>query len=120
MIKIALLTLTLTAGGETRMTLSEMEDAGTCAEAQTSVTEILSQSGIEVLAALCGETALQLTPFDHGAAPGDERFRYRVSLDPAGGFEVTPLAEGAACRPAPDARPAIHCARSSQEPLPQG
>lgn len=117
MLKIALLTLTLTAEGETRLTLSEMADAGTCAKAQASVTEILTQSGVQVLAAQCGPSDLRLTPFDHGAAPEDERFRYRVALDPAGGFEVTSLAADAACQPAPEARPAIHCARSSQEPL---
>ena len=117
MLKIALLTLTLTAEGETRLTLSEMADAGTCAKARANVTEILTQSGTRVLAALCGPSDLHLTPFDHGASPKDERFRYRVALDPAGGFEVTSLAADATCQPAPEARPAIHCARSSQEPL---
>ena len=120
MLKIALLTLTMTPEGEPRLTLSDMADAAACTEAQASVTEILTQSGITVLAARCGPSALQLTPFDHGATPEDERFRYRVALDPAGGFEVTPLAAGAACQPAPQAQPAIHCARSSQEPLPPG
>ena len=121
MLKIALLTLTMTAEGEPpRLTLSEMESAAACAEAQDRVTRILTQSGIRVLAALCGPSDLRLTPFDHGATPEDERFRYRVELDPAGGFRVTPLAADAACEAAPKAQPAIHCARSSQEPLPPG
>ena len=111
----------MTAEGEPpRLTLSEMESAAACAEAQDRVTRILTQSGIRVLAALCGPSDLRLTPFDHGATPEDERFRYRVALDPAGGFKVTPLAADAACEAAPKARPAIHCARSSQEPLPPG
>ena len=120
MLKIMLLTLSLTDGGETRLTLSEMEGAAACAKAQASVSEILTQSGIEVLAALCAPGDLRLTPFDHGAAPEDERFRYRVALDADGGFKVTPLTPEAACQPAPKARPAIHCTRSSQASLPPG
>lgn len=120
MLKIMLLTLSLTDAGETRLTLSEMENPAACAKAQVSISEILTQSGIEVLAALCGPSDLQLTPFDHGAAPEDERFRYRVALDAGSGFKVTPLAPDAPCQPAPTARPAIHCARSSQAPLPPG
>ncbi len=120
MLKIALLTLTLTADGEPRLTLSDMEDSAACAEAQAGVTAILKQSGVPVIAAICGSSELRLTPFDHGAAPEDERFRYRVTLDAGGGFQVEPLAPGAECRAAPDASPAIHCARSSQSVLPPG
>ena len=70
MLKIALLTLTMTAEGEPpRLTLSEMENAAACAEAQARVTRILTRSGIKVLAALCGPSDLRLTPFDHGAPP---------------------------------------------------
>ncbi len=56
MLKIALLTLTLTAEGETRLTLSEMADAETCAKARANVTEILTQSGTRVLASRGGRS----------------------------------------------------------------
>ena len=70
MLKIALLTLTMTDEREPpRLTLSETENAAACAEAQARVTRILTRSGIKVLAALCGPSDLRLTPFDHGAPP---------------------------------------------------
>ena len=117
MLKTALLVLTLTDDGATRVTLSEQAGAEDCALAQTTVTAILSQAGQPPLAAVCGETALRLTPFEHGAAPDTEVNRYRVELPASGGFTVAPLAGGEACTPAPEATPAVHCGRSAQKVL---
>lgn len=114
MLKTALLTLTLTTGGEPLMTLSEMETPAACEESRQTITSIFADAGIELITALCGQTALQLTPFMHGATPEEERHRYHIAIDGAGRFDVTPLAANADCQPAPDAIPTIYCARSSQ------
>ncbi len=116
MIATALLILTLTDAGATRVTLSEMPSPEDCAASRSAVTGVLDSAGIPVLAALCGESALRLTPFLHGTPPEEEVHRYRVELAGAG-FAVTPLADGETCAPAPDAEPAVHCAVSAQVPV---
>jgi hypothetical protein len=114
MLKMTMLLLTLTAGGDIRVTLSEAESAQDCADSLEVVSQVLAESGNPPLAGRCAETALRLTPFEHGVAPEDEIHRYRVILPAAGGFAVEPLAADAACTPAPQADPAVFCARSGQ------
>ena len=114
MLKIALLTLSLTSDGDIRLTLSESDTVNDCEQSRAIVTDILTGAGIEVIAAVCGETALQLTPFEHGASAEDEKHKYRAELGSDHGFTVTPLADGEVCTSKPDGNPAIYCARSSQ------
>ncbi|MBK0328992.1 hypothetical protein I5535_17065 [Rhodobacteraceae bacterium F11138] len=111
MLTTALLTLTLTAGSDLRMTLSTVADATACEAARESVTSVLTDAGIEIVAARCGVTDLRLTPFEHGAGPEAEIHRYRVDLSDPQGFAVTPLGVDGRC--IADAPP-VYCARSSQ------
>ncbi|KGJ06843.1 hypothetical protein SAMN04487972_10296 [Paracoccus halophilus] len=120
MLKPALLVLTLMADGGTRLTLSEAETAEDCEAMREVVTQILTEAGQPPLLSRCGATALRLTPFVHGVPAEAEIWRYRVELPEGGGFSVTPLDSAAACDPAPQARPAIHCARSAQKVLADG
>ncbi len=117
MLKTALLVLTLTDAGATRVTLSEADTLADCEAGRDAVTAILGGAGVEVLAALCGgESTLRVTPFAHGVPPEQEVHRYRVEISGTR-FVVTPLAEAEACAPAPDAEPAVHCAVSAQTPV---
>lgn len=116
MLKTALLVLTLTDAGATRVTLSQTDTLADCEAGRDAVTAILGGAGVEVLAALCGESALRVTPFEHGVPPEQEVHRYRVEIV-GEDFVVTPLAEAEACAPAPDAEPAVHCAVSAQTPV---
>lgn len=120
MLKIALLILTLTPDGATRVTLTEAEDAATCEANREVVTQILTEAGSPPLVALCGPTDLRLTPFEHGTPPEAEVHRYRVELPKAGGFTLAPLAGGESCTPDPAADPAVHCARSGQAVVSDG
>lgn len=120
MLETALLMLTLTADGELRVTLSPAADAAECEIDRETVVGILTDAGQPPLVALCGQTALRLTPFVHGAGPAEETHRYRVELPSAGGYAITPLAEGEACTAREHAEPAIYCARSAQAVLPDG
>ncbi len=116
MLKTALLVLTLTDDGTTRVTLSEQAGVEECALARTTVTAILTRSGRPALAVVCGETGLRLTPLEHGPAPETEVNRCRVELPASGGFTVEALAEGETCTPAPGAT-AVHCGHSVQKDL---
>lgn len=118
MLQTTLLVLTLTSGGELRVTLSPAADMVECEANRDAVVTILTDAGRPPIAALCGETGLRLTPFVHGTPEKDEIHRYRVGLPSAGGFTVVPLAGGESCTPAPEADPAVHCARSAQAVLP--
>lgn len=114
----ALLILTLMTGGDTRLTLTPAETHADCEASREVVTQILTEAGNPPLVAICGETALRLTPFEHGAAPEAEVHRYQVDLPDAGGFEIVPLADTAACVPVPDG--SRLCARSAQAVLGNG
>ncbi|MDO5614039.1 MAG: hypothetical protein Q4G14_12470 [Paracoccus sp. (in: a-proteobacteria)] len=114
MIKTVLLLLTLTADGEIRVNLTETEGPDDCEARQDVVTQVLTGAGMAPLHAICGPSALRLTPFDHAALAEDENHRYRVELPRAGGFTIRPLSGDEGCDPAPDADPAVYCARSSQ------
>lgn len=114
MLGIALLTLTLTAQGDLRLTLSDMESPAACEAAKAQVSEILTQAGISIHTALCGTTTMRLTPYEHGADPADETFLYRVETDGQTGFKVTEIPSGSHCQAVPDATPPVYCARSSQ------
>lgn len=114
MLGFALLTLTLTVDGDLRMTLSDMESPAACEIAKAQVSEILTDAGVSIHTALCGETALRLTPYEHRADPEDEMFLYRVQTDRQRGFVVTHLSPNADCQADADAFPPIYCARSSQ------
>lgn len=114
MLKTALLVLTMTGGGQVRVTLSETENMAACGKSREMVTSILKGAEIKVIKAICGPSALRLTPFEHGLGPEAEIHKYQVMVEKSGKFRVTPLAKGATCTPTHDADPAIYCARSSQ------
>lgn len=114
MLKPALLVLTTLADGDVRLTLSYAESAEECEAKREVVTQILTEAQMPPLLTLCGETALQVTPYAHGVPDAAETHRYRVEIPLAGGFTITPLAAGASCTPAPAADPAIYCTRSAQ------
>ncbi|QRZ14231.1 hypothetical protein JWJ88_12075 (plasmid) [Paracoccus methylovorus] len=120
MLETILLMLTLMPGGDVRVTFSHSADADECEAYREVVSGILEEAGNPPLVALCGETDLRVTPFVHGTRPEDEVHRYRVELPSAGGYQVTPLPAGTACTPAPQANPAVYCARSAQMVLPNG
>ncbi|MFV0515029.1 MAG: hypothetical protein ACK5MY_15585 [Jhaorihella sp.] len=119
MLKIALLTLTLTADGALRLTLSDMESASDCEASRENITAMLTESGINVVAAMCGETDLRLTAFEHGAGPEAEVHLYRVETDGAG-FSVSPLGEGDLCVAGESGGQQVYCTRSSQAVIPGG
>ncbi|MEM9635029.1 MAG: hypothetical protein AAGA50_27130 [Pseudomonadota bacterium] len=114
MLEIALLTLTLTSDGAVRLTMSEMESMAECHASRTRITEILDASGIKVISALCGETGLKLTPFEHGAGPDDEKHLFRVEIDGQATFAVVPIAKSDDCVADPEGSPQVFCTRSSQ------
>lgn len=120
MLKIALLILTLTPDGATRLTLTEAEDADDCGAKREVVSQVLTEAGSPPIAALCDETALRLTPFEHGLPPDAETHRYRVELPKAGGFVIRPLTADETCEAETVADPAVHCTRSAQAELPDG
>lgn len=113
----ALLLLTLMADGGTRLTLSPADSTDACESTREVLVQVLTEAGKPPILALCGTSALQLTPYVHGVPPEAEIHPYRVEIAGTGGFSVTPLAEGAPCTPAPKSDPAIHCTRSSQRVL---
>jgi len=114
MIEIALLILTLTGDGVTRVTLTPVDGPADCAAQAEVVTQILTEAGTPPLTARCGETGLVLSPFEHGLPPSAEVHRYRVELVGSDGFAIAPLAPGETCRADPQAMPAVICARSGQ------
>lgn len=120
MLKTVLLILTLTGDGGTRVTLTDSDSPADCEASREVVSQILTEAGSPPLLARCGDSALRLTPFVHGIPPAAEIHRYRVELPAAGGFTVRPLSPGEICTPAPQADPAVHCARSGQSVLADG
>ena len=114
MLEIALLTLTLTHDGAVRLTLSEMENMAECEASRNRVVEILDAADVEVVSALCGETSLRLTPFEHGVDASQEIHRFRVEIGDRESFTVAPLDESGDCAADPAASPKVFCARSSQ------
>lgn len=119
MLKTALLILTMAGGDATRVTLTETESLTDCEATLDVLAQILTEAGTPPIAALCGETALQLTPFVHGTPAEAEIHRYRVELPSAGGYQIVPLAKGETCTPTA-ADPVIYCARSEQSVLTDG
>lgn len=111
-----LLILTLTGDGGLRVTLSESETMVDCIASQQTVTQILTDGGVEVVHTMCDEISLRLTPFEHGMADEQVKNLYRIDLTEEM-FTVTSLAAGDSCASDPSATPAIYCARSAQTVL---
>ncbi|MDO5622347.1 MAG: hypothetical protein Q4G24_12845 [Paracoccus sp. (in: a-proteobacteria)] len=116
MLKPALVILTLMGDGGTRITLSAADSPEECEARREVLTQVLTHAGQAPLLAICGETALRLSPFVHGVPEQAEVNRYRLTMQ-GGGFIVEPLGD-APCLDARDAEPAIWCARSAQIVLP--
>lgn len=118
MLTAALLTLTLTADGDLRLSLSEMESAADCMESRDRVVEILTQAEIGIVEARCGEISLRLTPFEHGADREDEIHFYQVVTGGVSGFVVMPVNTASDCVADPNQLPRVYCARSAQSVIP--
>ncbi len=114
MLKIALLTLTLTADGDPRLTVTDSEDLQSCRHSKEMVDILFEDGGIETMATVCGTTELTLSPFEHGATADREIHLYRVEILDEEAYSVTPLTKGDACTPTEGI---VFCARSSQEVL---
>ncbi|MDA5095320.1 hypothetical protein O2N63_14625 [Aliiroseovarius sp. KMU-50] len=114
MLKLAFLVLTLNAEGDVRMTLSERDSLAACEATKTQITTVLKDAGYTVLASICGETDLSLTPYK-STTPDDPLNRYKVTLSGQDHFQITPLAEGDICTDAPDGQPVEFCALSAQK-----
>lgn len=113
-----LLILTLTGDGGVLVTLSDSETLEDCDASRDVVTQILTEGGVTVVKAMCGQTDLRLTPFQHGMTPEQEKYRYRVEIT-GDVFTVAPLRPNDDCTSAPDAVPAVYCARSAQSVIGQ-
>lgn len=114
MLKPVLVVLTLAQGGDaTHLALSSPEDAADCATRAAAVRQVLTDAGVEVIAARCAETDLSFTSYAHGEAKGPTVHPWRVTL-PERGAVIQPLPSADACVPAPAALPAVHCALSAQ------
>lgn len=112
MLKPALLVLTAMSDGGTRVTLSEAESPQDCEASRAAVVQILTDAGRAPVLAMCGQSDLTLTPFEHGLPPEAEIHRYRVTIPGDGSFEVEPLAMETDCA---EAAPRVYCARSAQQ-----
>ena len=108
------------ADGGTRLTLSPAETTEACMATREVLVQVLTEAGKPPILALCGTSALQLTPYVHGTPPEAETHRYRVEIPRTGTFTVTPLGPQSPCLAAPDANPAVYCTRSSQQVLAGG
>ncbi|MFV0358745.1 hypothetical protein [Tropicimonas sp.] len=114
MLKIAFLLLTLTEAGDPRLTVSYSETPEECEGLGFAILGILDEAGATVLHHRCGETALDLTPFEHGLGPEHEVNRFRVTVPVDADWSIEPLSAEAACQGAPDSNPAVYCAVSVQ------
>lgn len=114
MLSSALLLLTLTGDGDIRLTLSPAQSAAACEDRREVLTQVLAGAGQAVIEARCGETGLRMSPFIHGVPPEAEIYRYRVEIQPAGGFAIAPLSADEPCVNQPDHGPAFYCTRSAQ------
>lgn len=114
MLKIALLVLTLTEGGATRVTLSTTDNTQSCEGLKAVVSSILTENNTPIIAARCGLTAIELTPFDHSAGPKDEIHRYKVMLLSDQNFLVTALGDRKKCVDEQTEIGSVYCAVSSQ------
>lgn len=111
MIKIALLVLTLGSDGGVSMALTESESSEDCAATAEVIKQVLEGAEVPIVTIRCGESTLDLTPFEHGWSIADEVNRYRVVLAGQSDFEVTPMTADESCANEP---PLSYCARSGQ------
>lgn len=112
MLTFAFLVLTLNPDGDVRMTLSESQDLAACQAKRDKITPVLVDAGYNVLASLCAETKLHLTPYDH-SNPDVPLNQYQVDIT-GNTYTVAPVAEGDACVTATKSTPTRYCALSPQ------
>lgn len=114
MLKIALLVLFLAEDASVRMTLTDTADMDSCLATRSMVRDVLDTNGYTILAALCDQTDLSLTPFEHGVAAEAYRHRYKVIVSAEDTFELLALTPDAPCAPIDAGRTKTFCATSSQ------
>lgn len=117
MLKTALLILTLGQNGTVHMALSEAETLADCEGMAESVEQILTSAGYKIQALRCGQTDLDLTPYEHGHTPDDVRWHYHVVVEGTAlhdGFTVRSMSPGTC---ATDGDASAYCAISAQGPV---
>lgn len=115
MLKIALLTLTLD-GGAVHMAMTEAESPEECKGKAEVVEQVLIGAGYTVVAMRCGQTDLNLTPYNHGAGDRDMKWHYHVTVNGTAledGFNAR-LVEPGTCTAEGDDE---YCAASAQGPV---
>lgn len=121
MLDVALLIITLTSGGELRMSLTESPSLQACLGTQATIVGVLKQRDIKVLEARCSESPLALTPYGHGARDEDYQHYYRVTLLPEQAYQLSYLTPPTRCQPKPVVAKGKRdelCVVASQVPLP--
>ena len=117
MLKTVLLVLTLGDGGTTHMALSEADSLADCAGRAEAVERILTGAGYTIKTMRCGQTDLEVTPYDHGHTEADMRWHYHVALNGASledGFTLRSVEPGT-CDAGDDVT--AFCAISAQGPV---
>lgn len=117
MLKTALLILTLGDGGTTHMALSEADSLADCEGMAEAVEQILTGAGYTIQAMRCGQTDLDLTPYEHGYSQAEMRWHYQVALNGSSledGFTVQ-MVEPDACETGGETN--AYCAVSAQGPV---
>ena len=117
MLDFALLIITLTAGGEQRLSITEVASEQGCQQTRATVVGLLKQRQTQVLTARCAANTLALTPYAHGAKSADYQHHYQVRLQEDEGFQLTYLAPGETCKEKGFFRKSVLCAIASQSPI---
>lgn len=116
MLKSALIILTVSATGQTHMAMMDTTSVDHCWESAQTIKAILSRNDIQIAAMRCGETALQLTEFEHGFTEEEMRWHYSVTIQGEAledGFTIDCVAPGTCEISGPDA----YCTISAQNPV---
>ncbi len=115
MLQTVLIVLTLGHADGTHLSLTQADNPAACEQKSQALGKILTDAGYTIGAGRCVPENLRFTPYQPGAH--DMANRFRVTLPLAGGATVEALGPDETCTPAPDADPAVFCARSAQQLL---
>lgn len=118
MLKTALLILTLGEGGTMQMALTTADTMQDCKASAQSVEKILTGAGYTIEAMRCGQTDIDVAPYEHGQGAKEMRWQYHVTVQGdtiEDGFQLRPI-EGDACSASGAGE---YCTVSAQEPLSQ-
>ena len=91
MFETVLVILTLADPGPPHVSFSKADDPEDCAAKAEVVTQILTGAGYTILGQACAETALNISPYDHGAT--EFPYHWRVTLADPPMIEPAPAPE---------------------------